>query len=160
MPPGRHRDRHRRGPRQRSGGSGWAHAAGHEWSWHSGSAGGGGDLSNSTAFNCLINKLIPLASIITPNSLEARALTSNTENLAQCAEQLLNNGCKSVLITGEHEDSIDVSNTLYTGEQQIKQSWPRLPGKYHGSGCTLSASIAAFLAIHSGFKDLSAFSKT
>jgi len=56
-------------------------------------------------------------------------------------------GCEYVLITGTHEQTPKVINTLY-GEKGAmgSESWTRLPGIYHGSGCTLSSAIAALLA--------------
>ncbi|MCK5308624.1 MAG: bifunctional hydroxymethylpyrimidine kinase/phosphomethylpyrimidine kinase, partial [Zetaproteobacteria bacterium] len=61
---------------------------------------------------------------------------------------LLEQGAEYVLITGTHEDSPQVVNTLYH-EQQLLESftWERLPHSYHGSGCTLAASIAGLLAV-------------
>ncbi|MFV2060097.1 MAG: hydroxymethylpyrimidine/phosphomethylpyrimidine kinase [Gammaproteobacteria bacterium] len=111
------------------------------------SAGGGGALSNSKTYNRLLTELIPRASIVTPNSVEARKLVPSAKNLEECADNLLSNGCKSVLITGAHEDSSDVCNTFYSKDHIIPQNWPRLAQNYHGSGCTLSSSIAAFIAM-------------
>jgi len=111
------------------------------------SAGGGGSLSNTAAFESLITELVPRASIITPNSIEARQLAQGIDELAKCAENILETGCQSVLITGTHEDSAEVCNTLYISGHSISKNWPRLPEEYHGSGCTLSSSIAAFLAL-------------
>ena len=56
-------------------------------------------------------------------------------------------GCEYVLITGTHEQTPKVINTLY-GERGVisSDSWARLPGIYHGSGCTLASAIAALLA--------------
>ena len=56
-------------------------------------------------------------------------------------------GAEYVLITGTHEQSAQVVNTLY-GDKGILRadSWERLPGSYHGSGCTLASAIAAHLA--------------
>jgi len=52
-----------------------------------------------------------------------------------------------VLITGTHENTPQVVNTLYGPEGVVRSdSWERLPGSYHGSGCTLAAAIAATLA--------------
>jgi len=110
------------------------------------SAGGGGDLSNNTVYQQLKSELFPYATIITPNSMEARQL-SGQHDLKDCAQYLLDYGCQSVLITGSHEQSIEVCNTLYYQDQQIESNWPRLPDNYHGSGCTLSSSIAAFIAL-------------
>jgi hydroxymethylpyrimidine/phosphomethylpyrimidine kinase len=56
-------------------------------------------------------------------------------------------GCRYVLVTGAHEPTLEVLNTLYsaTDEPQTER-WQRLPGSYHGSGCTLASAIAARLA--------------
>ena len=56
-------------------------------------------------------------------------------------------GAQFVLITGTHEATPEVVNTLY-GKNGIVRSdtWARLPGSYHGSGCTLASAIAAMLA--------------
>ncbi len=110
-------------------------------------AGGGRTLTNSNSYTRLLNDLIPKASIVTPNSVEARKLVTGTDNLAKCAEYLLSSGCKSVLITGGHENNIDVCNTLYIDNNITSRRWPRLTGEYHGSGCTLSSSIAAYIAL-------------
>ena len=91
------------------------------------------------------DKLIPFASIITPNSMEARALTG-IDDLDSAGSALLKQGCKAVLITGTHEQSEKIINTLYYDNQLTRYEWQRLPGNYHGSGCTLSSSIAAGLA--------------
>ncbi|VAX02146.1 Hydroxymethylpyrimidine phosphate kinase ThiD [hydrothermal vent metagenome] len=110
-------------------------------------AGGGGALSNSNSYQRLIKELIPLASIITPNSIEARQIVSDAKSLKECAEYIMATGCKSVLITGTHEDSVEVSNTLYFNKRVISHNWPRLKHEYHGSGCTLASSIATFIAL-------------
>jgi hydroxymethylpyrimidine/phosphomethylpyrimidine kinase len=56
-------------------------------------------------------------------------------------------GCKNILITGTHEKTDSVINTLY---DHVGQStpfyWDRLPGNYHGSGCTLTSAIAGYYA--------------
>jgi hydroxymethylpyrimidine/phosphomethylpyrimidine kinase len=83
--------------------------------------------------------LVPRASVATPNSLEARALGG--------PEALIALGCKYVLVTGTHEAGDDVVNTLYGTDGVLRvDRWPRLPGSYHGSGCTLASAIAARLA--------------
>ena len=67
--------------------------------------------------------------------------------LAQCAERLIATGCEHVLITGTHEATQQVVNTLYGKSGVVRSdSWPRLPGNYHGSGCTLASAVAAMLA--------------
>jgi hydroxymethylpyrimidine/phosphomethylpyrimidine kinase len=56
-------------------------------------------------------------------------------------------GCEYVLITGTHEQTPKVINTLYSERGVVSaDSWARLPGIYHGSGCTLASAIAALMA--------------
>ena len=56
-------------------------------------------------------------------------------------------GCEYVLITGTHENTAQVVNTLYGQDGVVRaDSWDRLPGSYHGSGCTLASAIAATIA--------------
>ena len=91
--------------------------------------------------------------LITPNSLEARQLVSDEEeplNLAidACADRFKKMGCENILITGTHDNTENVINTLYNSSNQIiPYHWDRLPGSYHGSGCTLTAAISAYYAL-------------
>ena len=56
-------------------------------------------------------------------------------------------GCEYVLITGAHENTRQVTNTLYTASGLVRSDvWQRLAGSYHGSGGTLASAIAATLA--------------
>jgi len=110
-------------------------------------AGGGRDLSGAALLQCLREQLLPLTTLLTPNSEEARRLTGLSE-LQAAAQHLLTLGCQRVLITGTHEADAEVINTLYSPAGILNRSvWPRLPGSYHGSGCTLAAAIAAQLAL-------------
>ncbi len=94
--------------------------------------------------------LLPLTTILTPNSLEARRLADMDDDetpIAACAERLLEMGAQFVLVTGTHEPTPEVVNTLYGRGGVVRaDSWARLPGSYHGSGCTLASAIAAMLA--------------
>lgn len=116
-------------------------------------SGRGDELANDDMLDAMCELLIPQATIITPNSIEARRLALDEDNeeddptLEECAKRILRMGCEYVLITGTHEQTPKVINTLY-GDRGIlrSDSWARLPGIYHGSGCTLSAAIAALLA--------------
>lgn len=91
--------------------------------------------------------LIPLTTVMTPNSVEACRLAPEADNLDACAMALLERGCGFVLITGGHEPGTEVVNRLYGNHRLLdSRSWRRLPNGYHGSGCTLSAAIAAQLA--------------
>ena len=111
------------------------------------SAGSGKTLSDHETCDRMISKLIPITTIITPNSNEARILTDQN-NLLSAAEKLMKYGAKNVLITGTHEDSDKVVNTLYSNKSEpLSCSWTRLPDNFHGSGCTLSSRIAAQLGL-------------
>ncbi|CAG7855790.1 partial hydroxymethylpyrimidine/phosphomethylpyrimidine kinase, partial [biofilm metagenome] len=108
-------------------------------------AGGGKDLSSLDLIQA-INGLLPTITVLTPNSEEARKLTG-LDDLQECGIKLMTMGCRYVLITGTHEKSAEVINQLYYGGSCIKTyAWQRLPHSYHGSGCTLAASIAALIA--------------
>ena len=97
--------------------------------------------------------LLPRSTVLTPNSIEARRLTARSQEdeasipLPTCAERLIEFGCQYVLLTGTHEDTPLVSNDLYTRQGLVRSDrWERLPGSYHGSGCTLASAVAAHLA--------------
>ena len=117
-------------------------------------SGRGDQLAGDEIQDAMIDLLFPQASLITPNSLEARRLAfgddgedEEGESLDECARQLLSMGSEYVLITGTHERTSDVVNTLYGENGMVRSySWERLPGSYHGSGCTLTSAIAACLA--------------
>lgn len=114
-------------------------------------SGRGDPLAGEEAPAMLRELLLPQSTIVTPNSLEARRLAQAEDDddlaLAGCAERLLAAGAEYVLITGTHEPTPQVVNTLYGGEGVVREDrWPRLSGAYHGSGCTLASAIAAMLA--------------
>jgi hypothetical protein len=76
--------------------------------------------------------LVPQTTIITPNSVEARRLVQEDGeddiDLAECARRLLATGCEYVLITGTHENTPQVVNTLYGQEGVVRSdSWERFP---------------------------------
>ncbi len=109
-------------------------------------AGGGRALAGDTLQQLLLQELLPLTTLLTPNSMEARTL-AGAHDLNHCAERLLQHGCAHLLITGAHEAGGEVTNRLYRPGGAVDHwRWPRLPGEYHGSGCTLAAAIAALLA--------------
>jgi hydroxymethylpyrimidine/phosphomethylpyrimidine kinase len=116
-------------------------------------SGRGDELANEDMLAALRELLLPQTTILTPNSIEARRLIQDDDNeqddpsLNECAKRIIQLGCEYVLITGTHEHTPKVINSLY-GEHGLVRSdnWPRLPGIYHGSGCTLASAIAALLA--------------
>jgi hydroxymethylpyrimidine/phosphomethylpyrimidine kinase len=109
-------------------------------------SGRGDSLASREAVAALRDLVVPQATLVTPNSIEARTLSGASE-LGACAARLLDMGCEYVLITGGHEDSAEVVNTLYDSGGTVREDrWPRLPGSYHGSGCTLASAAAAAIA--------------
>lgn len=110
-------------------------------------SGRGDELSNDAIREAMINLLFPLTTLLTPNSIEARALAPEADTLEACAHQMLDSGCEYVLITGTHETSPAVVNHLYGNHRLLHTfTWERLPHSYHGSGCTLAAAAAGLLA--------------
>ncbi len=110
-------------------------------------AGGGRQLADAEALEAMRSLLFPLTTVLTPNSQEARRLAPEADTLEASAQALLAQGCELVLITGTHEDTPQVINVLYGNMRRLEEfTWERLPERYHGSGCTLAASIAGLLA--------------
>jgi hydroxymethylpyrimidine/phosphomethylpyrimidine kinase len=122
-------------------------------------SGRGDELSDEEIISALREMLLPQATIITPNAPEARRLAESDEDESEppidtCAERLMEMGAQYVLITGTHENTPDVVNTLYGSEGlQRRDRWERLPGSYHGSGCTLASAIAGCIAGGASIED-------
>ena len=116
-------------------------------------SGGGDELASDDMVEAMCELLIPQTTVLTPNSHEARRLAfedseePEASGLDECATRLLDMGAEYVLVTGTHENTTQVTNSLYGGSGLIRSdSWQRLPGSYHGSGCTLAAAVAATIA--------------
>lgn len=116
-------------------------------------SGRGDELASEDMISAMRELLIPQTTLITPNSLEARRLAQDDSNetddpdLDECARRLLNLGCEFVLVTGTHENTVQVVNTLHDQQGVVRtDSWQRLPGIFHGSGCTLASAVAATIA--------------
>ena len=117
-------------------------------------SGRGDPLANEELLDALRDLLLPQTTILTPNSLEARRLAedpdeeSDDPELSECARRLIDLGAEFILITGAHEQGAQVANTLYNTRGVVHRlNWDRLPGSYHGSGCTLASAVAALLAL-------------
>jgi hydroxymethylpyrimidine/phosphomethylpyrimidine kinase len=114
-------------------------------------AGGGRDIAGASLLSAIRRELLPLCDLITPNIPEAIRLSGLEAGAPThaCAQQLLSFGPGGVLITGTHDphSSSEITHQLFrTGNQVLASRYLRLAGEYHGSGCTLAASIAAHLA--------------
>ncbi|MDO4223239.1 MAG: hydroxymethylpyrimidine/phosphomethylpyrimidine kinase [Acinetobacter sp.] len=110
-------------------------------------ANSGGSLGDQATLVKAFQALIPLATLITPNSIELRAL-AGVDDLMQAVEILFQQGAKAILVKGGHEDTGDfIYNQLYIhGQLQHESKIQRLDGQYHGSGCSLASYIAGRIA--------------
>ncbi len=108
-------------------------------------ASSGARLLREDAVDTLVSRLFPLATVITPNLLEAEALAGGPASRVELARRLHALGPRAVIVTGGHgEEAVD---TLYDGERLVHISVPRhLVAATHGAGCTHSATLAALLA--------------
>jgi hydroxymethylpyrimidine/phosphomethylpyrimidine kinase len=113
----------------------------------------GGDLLlKPEARNALIEQLIPLSYVVTPNHHEAEVLTgveiASVQDARQAAEVIQQMGARYVVVKGGHlpaaEDAVDV---LYDGGSYTEVRVPRITTKNtHGTGCTFASAVAAELA--------------
>jgi hydroxymethylpyrimidine/phosphomethylpyrimidine kinase len=120
----------------------------------------GADLLDTEGRAQLVERLIPLASVVTPNLDEASALTGltvrNLEQMRAAARKLHELGSPAVVITGGHlEKAIDLLSITTQGgvEQKVFQS-PRLrSNSTHGTGCAFASSMACHLALGRGLAE-------
>ncbi|SHK36707.1 bifunctional hydroxymethylpyrimidine kinase/phosphomethylpyrimidine kinase [Thermocrinis minervae] len=99
----------------------------------------------------LIEEIVPLAYIITPNIPEAQELCGfeikNVEDMKEACISIHSLGARNVLLKGGHIEGSVVVDVLYDGKEFTMIERPRINTKNtHGTGCTLSAAICAFLA--------------
>lgn len=113
----------------------------------------GDKLIQDDAIEALKTHLIPLAEILTPNIPEASVLLgrkiSGVAEMPGAAIELANLGCRNVLVKGGHLKGKDSDDCLYLGDGKLTVRFPGarvVTRNDHGTGCTLSAAIAAFLA--------------
>ena len=114
-------------------------------------AGGGSELSTIELVDAFRERLLPLVDILTPNRAELARLSSLPGEDTERAVELMSLGCQAVLVTGTDSPAAGtpadrVAHTLHAPDQSRQWSWPRLEGRFHGSGCTLASALAARLA--------------
>jgi len=109
--------------------------------------GNGSSLASSGLMDAIKTLIIPYATLITPNIHEIKQLAIEADSRDGMARRIQDMGCDNVLITGTHASTPDVEHHLYIDNNPRRDfSYQRLPHVYHGSGCTLAASIAALMA--------------
>ncbi|MCX2430108.1 bifunctional hydroxymethylpyrimidine kinase/phosphomethylpyrimidine kinase [Pedobacter sp. GR22-10] len=113
----------------------------------------GFQLIENDAIKVLQRELFPLSHLVTPNIDEAEILAAikihTIDDMIQAARSILQTGCKAVLIKGGHmkgPDLYDVYLDQNGTEKTFRSTTIQTPNT-HGTGCTLSAAIAAFIAL-------------
>lgn len=112
----------------------------------------GDSLLRASARIALREKLLPLAFLVTPNIPEAAALADmdivSEQDIRRAAERIYEFGPRNVLIKGGHLEGPEATDYLFDGIRLTPFTAPRLNTKNtHGTGCTYSAALAAYLAL-------------
>jgi hydroxymethylpyrimidine/phosphomethylpyrimidine kinase len=108
-------------------------------------ASSGARLLEDDAVDVLVGRLFPLATVVTPNLMEAQALTESDAPPDDLAEALVGLGARAALVTGGHGD--EPADHLFDGREHLEIPFERREvAATHGAGCTHSATLAALLA--------------
>lgn len=112
---------------------------------------GGDRLLNEDAIHALRLELLPRAEIVTPNVPEAEVLAGmsirSLEDMREAGRRILALGPRVVVVKGGHLDGPEVVDVVVSDDDNFELRGRRIPGPHtHGTGCTFSAAIAAFLA--------------
>jgi hydroxymethylpyrimidine/phosphomethylpyrimidine kinase len=108
-------------------------------------ASSGAKLLQDDAVETLVTRLLPLATVVTPNLPEAEALAGFSGSRRELAERIHELGAPAVVVTGGHGD--EPGDHLFDGERHIEIPFERHDvAATHGAGCTHSATVAAYLA--------------
>ncbi|ELW1645382.1 bifunctional hydroxymethylpyrimidine kinase/phosphomethylpyrimidine kinase [Enterobacter oligotrophicus] len=119
----------------------------------------GDPLLSASAVETLRKKLLPQVALITPNLPEAAALldaphAQNEREMKEQGNALLAMGCGAVLMKGGHLDDAESPDWLFTRDGELRFTAPRVQTKNtHGTGCTLSAALAALRPRHDNWAD-------
>ena len=113
-------------------------------------AASGDTLMRHEAAPVMQEHLFPLATVVTPNLDEAGFLCERkirtTEDMHEAARRIHAMGPRYVLLKGGHLPGDRVVDLLFDGRDFVRREGSRVPGEFHGTGCTLSSAIAACLA--------------
>jgi hydroxymethylpyrimidine/phosphomethylpyrimidine kinase len=107
----------------------------------------------------IIEKLFPIADIITPNMDEAAILAGmevkTLNEMLAAGEKILKYGCKNILLKGGHQETSRITSLLISENQEVisYETEKFITDNTHGSGCTLSSAVAAYMARGENLKD-------
>jgi hydroxymethylpyrimidine/phosphomethylpyrimidine kinase len=112
----------------------------------------GDRLLDAEAEQAYVERLFPLAEVLTPNLMEAEALLGHPvrtrEAMREAARELRGRGLRVVVVKGGHLAGDEAVDVFYDGQRLEELEAPRIPTRNtHGTGCTYSAAIAARLAL-------------
>lgn len=113
----------------------------------------GSNLISDDAIDCMIKKLFPLATILTPNRFEAERISGikidSEDSMHLAAKNILSHGGKYVLIKGGHFKDANMTDYLFCSEGLVSSFAGRKieTNNTHGTGCTLSSAIASYLTL-------------
>ncbi len=124
-------------------------------------------LLDADGVQAMINELLPLARVVTPNLPEAEALSgrriTSSEDARDAARTIHEMGAAAVIITGGHgfeqgsraqEAPLDVIDLLFDGHAFHEFRAPRIEGRHtHGTGCTFASAVAAGLSLGHSLPD-------
>ncbi len=111
---------------------------------------GGARLLDDDALGAVLERLLPKATLLTPNTPELAALSGfdieDEVDALEAARALLDLGCRAVLAKGGHLDGAEVADWLVTRAFEHRFTSPRVDTRHtHGTGCTLASAIATGL---------------
>ena len=118
----------------------------------------GARLLDEDATGAVVDRLVPLSAVVTPNLHEARILTGlaveGEEGQREATRALVEMGAGAALVKGGHGTGPEVLDILWDGKLERRWRRPRIDTRHtHGTGCTLAAGIAAGLALDQGLKE-------
>jgi hydroxymethylpyrimidine/phosphomethylpyrimidine kinase len=127
----------------------------------------GADLLDAPGIKILIERLIPLSDVVTPNVDEAAAITghkvADVDDMKAAASKLHELGASAVVITGGHlEKAIDLLSfpTKRGIEQEVFKAEKQRSNSTHGTGCAFATAIACHLALDRGLAEATLLAKT
>ncbi|OKP05675.1 bifunctional hydroxymethylpyrimidine kinase/phosphomethylpyrimidine kinase [Xenorhabdus eapokensis] len=126
----------------------------------------GDPLLSPEAITAMVEQLLPIVSLITPNLPEAAAilkcdLADSEDEMLRQGRALCSMGCQAVLLKGGHLNNEESPDWLFTPEEEWRFTAPRVNTQHtHGTGCTLSAALAALRPRYSDWQSTLPVAKT